>query len=160
MNDGDAWDTFKTVALESIHIVEAAPMREMARFLSSLAVLAAVCVGNTLSAIAADWSKAETFAVDLVDYRFVPDHVVFRRGTVYRLHLENKGRELHEFTAPEFLKAIEIGNPEVVGTYGTEIVMQPADKKDLFFITRQPGTYKLICSDHDWEGMVGEIVVE
>ena len=71
-------------------------------------------VANALSAIAADWSKAETFAVDLEDYRFVPDHVVFRRGIVYRLHLEDKGRELHEFTAPEFLKAIEIVGEIVV----------------------------------------------
>ena len=39
--------------------------------------------------------------VDLVDYRFVPDHLVFRRGIAYRLHLENKGGEQHEFTAPE-----------------------------------------------------------
>lgn len=132
----------------------------MARFLSNLAALAAVCVASPLPAVAGDWSKAETVAVDLVDYRFVPDHLVFRRGIVYRLHLENKGRELHEFTAPEFLKAVEIGNPEVVGTYGTEIVMRPGDKKDLFFIARQSGTFKLICSDHDWAGMVGEIVVE
>jgi uncharacterized cupredoxin-like copper-binding protein len=95
-----------------------------------------------------------------VDYRFVPDHLVFRRGIAYRLHLENKGGEQHEFTAPEFLKAVEIENPEVVGTYGTEIVLQPGEKKDLRFIARQPGAFKPICSDHDWAGMVGEITVE
>jgi len=131
-----------------------------ARFLTSLVVLVAACAGGPHSPIAVDWSKVETVAVDLVDYRFVPDHLVFRRGIAYRLHLENKGGEMHEFTAPEFLKAVEIRNPEVVGSYGAEIVMQPGDKKDLFFIARQSGTFKLICADHDWAGMIGEIVVE
>jgi uncharacterized cupredoxin-like copper-binding protein len=98
--------------------------------------------------------------VDLVDYRFVPDHLVFRRGVAYRLHLANKGREQHEFTAPDFLKSIEIENPEIVGTYGTEIVLQPGEQKDLQFMAPQPGTFKLICSDHDWAGMIGEITVE
>jgi plastocyanin len=23
-----------------------------------------------------------------------------------------------------------------------------------------PGSYRLICADHDWDGMVGEITVE
>jgi uncharacterized cupredoxin-like copper-binding protein len=99
-------------------------------------------------------------SVELLDYRFSPDRLVFRRGVAYRLHLENRGREMHEFTAPEFLKAVEIGNPEVVGSYGAEIVVQPGDKKDLLFLAHASGTYKLTCSDHDWEGMVGEIVVE
>jgi uncharacterized cupredoxin-like copper-binding protein len=98
--------------------------------------------------------------VDLVDYRFVPDHLVFRRGIAYRLHLANKGGEQHEFTAPEFQKSIEIENPEVVGTYGTEIVLQPGEQKDLEFMAPQPGTFKLIGSDRDWAGMVGEITVE
>ncbi|HXP75489.1 MAG TPA: hypothetical protein VN823_15195 [Stellaceae bacterium] len=135
-------------------------MAATARFLTSLVVLVAACAGGPHSPIAVDWSKVETVAVDLVDYRFVPDHLVFRRGIAYRLHLENKGGEMHEFTAPEFLKAVEIRNPEVVGSYGAEIVMQPGDKKDLFFIARQSGTFKLICADHDWAGMIGEIVVE
>ena len=98
--------------------------------------------------------------MDLVDYRFVPDHLVFRRGTPYRLHLENKGGEQHEFTAPEFLKAIQVGNPEVVGTYGREIVLQRGEQKDLYFVAPQPGTFKLICGDHEWLGMVGEIVMQ
>jgi uncharacterized cupredoxin-like copper-binding protein len=135
-------------------------MRAIARFLSGLAILVATCAATPTSPAAVDWSKAETVTVDLVDYRFVPDHLVFRRDIPYRLHLENKGGEMHEFTAPEFLKAIEIRNPEVVGSYGAEIVMQRGDKKDLFFIARQPGTFKLKCADHDWAGMVGEIVVE
>ncbi len=136
-------------------------MGKTARFCFDLAALAvAACVANPSSALAVDWSKADTVAVDLVDYRFVPDHLVFRRGIACRLHLENKGGEQHEFTAPEFLKAIEIGNPEVVGTYGREIVLQRGEKKDLYFIARQSGTFRLICGDHDWAGMAGEITVQ
>jgi uncharacterized cupredoxin-like copper-binding protein len=124
------------------------------------ALLAAACIAHPPAPVAVDWSKPETVAVDLVDYRFVPDHLVFRRGIAYRLHLANKGGEQHEFTAPEFQKSIEIENPEVVGTYGTEIVLQPGEQKDLEFMAPQPGTFKLIGSDRDWAGMVGEITVE
>ncbi len=109
---------------------------------------------------APDWTKAELVTVRMVEYHFVPDHLSFRQGTAYRLHLQNDGTELHEFTAPEFLKAIEIGNPEVLGGYGKEIVLQPHEQKDLYFVARQPGNYKLICADHDWAGMTGEIVIE
>lgn len=113
------------------------------------------------SAVAApDWSKAELVTVGMVEYRFIPDHLSFRHGTAYRLHLRNDGSELHEFTAPEFLKAIEIGNPEALGGYGKEVVLQPHEEKDLYFVARQPGHYKLICADHDWAGMTGEIVIE
>ena len=136
------------------------PMRRAIRLSLGLALAASAILPAHSTIAATDWSKAETVTVDLVDYRFIPDRLVFRQGVAYRLHLENKGREMHEFTAPELLRAVEIGNPEVVGSYGAEIVMQPGDKKDLLFLAHRPDTYKLTCSDHDWEGMVGEIVVE
>ncbi len=124
-------------------------------------VLALGCAVLASAASAAtDWSKAELVTVRTVEYRFIPDHLSFRHGIAYRLHLRNDGSELHEFTAPEFLKAIEIGNPEVLGGYGSEIVLQPHQEKDLYFIARQPGRYRLICADHDWAGMTGEIVIE
>ena len=96
----------------------------------------------------------------MIDYRFVPDDLVFRRGISYRLHLDNRGAEMHEFTAPEFLKTIEIRNPEAVGTSGKEIVIPPHEQKDLYFLATQAGRYELRCGDHDWAGMVGKIVVQ
>ena len=61
-----------------------------------------------------DWSQAETVTVVMVDDRFVPDHLSFRHGVPYRLHLENRGKDLHEFTAPEFLAdALQIGRAHV-----------------------------------------------
>jgi uncharacterized cupredoxin-like copper-binding protein len=112
------------------------------------------------AAAAPDWSQAQTVTVRMLDDRFVPDRLTFRHGVVYRLHLENAGRELHEFTAPDFLAAIEKKNPEVIGSYGAEIVLEPGQQKDLYFVAPAAARYKLTCSDHEWDGMIGEIVVE
>jgi uncharacterized cupredoxin-like copper-binding protein len=79
---------------------------------------------------------------------------------LYRLHLENRGREMHEFTAPEFLKSVAVNNPDVLAKDGTDVVLQPGDVKDVLFVPRRAGRFKLICADHDWAGMVGEIIVE
>jgi uncharacterized cupredoxin-like copper-binding protein len=101
-----------------------------------------------------------TLDVVMIDYKFVPDHLTFQHGTLYRLHLENHGKETHEFTAPTFFAAAKIDNPDVLNHEHTEIVMQPGDAKDIIFTPGKPGTYDLRCSDHDWNGMVGGITVE
>ena len=62
-----------------------------------------------------DWANAEIVAVTMVNYEFVPDRLSFRRGVPYRLHLENHGSEIHDFSAPEFFKAVELKNPDVLG---------------------------------------------
>jgi len=45
----------------------------------------------------------------------------------------------------------------------------PADRKswynrvptaDIDFIPRRPGRFELRCADHDWAGMMGEIIVQ
>ncbi|HWI35917.1 MAG TPA: cupredoxin domain-containing protein [Burkholderiales bacterium] len=102
----------------------------------------------------------EPVAVQLVEDRFVPDRLVFRHDVEYRLELRNDGKEMHEFTAPEFLKAVEVRNPEVLERAAPEVLLQPGERKELRFVARQPGRYPLTCADHDWDGMVGEIVVE
>jgi len=112
-----------------------------------------------VAAIAADWSKAEKVSVVTVEYAFRPASLTFKQGTAYDLHLENQGKETHEFTAPDFFKAIEMRNPDMTGPDHIEIVLQPGDKKDLYFVAKEPGLYGLICSDHDWAGMVGKITI-
>ncbi len=104
--------------------------------------------------------QAELVTVQLIDDRFVPDKLAFRSGVLYRLRLENHGKEMHEFTAPEFFKAIEVKNPEVLEPGLPEVLLHPAQSKDLYFVARQPGHYPLTCADHDWDGMVGEIAVQ
>ncbi len=94
------------------------------------------------------------------EYRFTPNNLTFKRGTAYRLHLENHGKETHEFTAPEFFKAVKLGNPGVLNADRTEIVLQPGETKELHFVAKTAGQYKLRCSDHDWAGMTGQITVK
>jgi uncharacterized cupredoxin-like copper-binding protein len=101
-----------------------------------------------------------TIKVVLAEYKFVPDHIGFQRGTRYRLHLENTGGELHEFTAAAFFKSADIENPEVMNADHTDVVLQPHESKDLVLVPLREGTFDLTCADHDWEGMVGKITVK
>ncbi|MGH6670879.1 MAG: cupredoxin domain-containing protein [Xanthobacteraceae bacterium] len=109
-------------------------------------------------------AKAASLPVEvdvvMVDYRFVPNHLTFQHGVHYKLHLENHGKETHEFTAPVFFAVAAIDNPEVLNREHTEVLLQPGDKKDIFFTPLIPGTYDLRCADHDWYGMVGGITVK
>jgi uncharacterized cupredoxin-like copper-binding protein len=73
--------------------------------------------------------------------------------------LENRGKEMHEFTAPEFLAAAVVRDPGALANGGKDIVVQPGAIADIYLEPRKPGTYPLICADHDWDGMVGEIEV-
>jgi uncharacterized cupredoxin-like copper-binding protein len=98
--------------------------------------------------------------VVLIDYRFVPDHLTFEHGVYYQLHLENHGKETHEFTASTFFAAARVDNPEVLNREHTEVLLQPGDVKDVFLTAPNPGTYDLRCEDHDWYGMVGGITVK
>ena len=108
----------------------------------------------------ADWSRAVSVTVRLVDERFVPDSLVFKRGVPYRLRLENTGHHMHEFTAPEFLKAVTVRNPEVLVEAKNEVLLQPGEHKELYFVAPAPGQFALTCADHDWDGMTGSITVE
>jgi plastocyanin len=115
--------------------------------------------------IALAWScsagAAEAVRVDvaMVDYRFSPDRLAFEHGVHYRLHLENRGKETHEFTAPTFFSTAKLDNPEVLNREHSEVVVQPGESKDVFFTPGAPGAYDLRCGDHDWDGMVGGITV-
>jgi uncharacterized cupredoxin-like copper-binding protein len=107
-----------------------------------------------------DWAKAQTIAVVMTEYRFTPNHLEFHRGVPYRLTLENAGTVLHEFTAPAFFKAVSIDNPDIMTREGQEILVRPHERKEVYLVPRLPGHYKLICADHDFAGMTGEITIE
>jgi uncharacterized cupredoxin-like copper-binding protein len=107
-----------------------------------------------------DWSAAHPINVMLIDDKFVPDHLIFRHGVPYRLHLENHGKEMHEFTAPAFFAAAVVRDPRQIANGGEDIVIQPGTAADVDLVPLKPGSYKLICADHDWAGMTGEITVE
>jgi uncharacterized cupredoxin-like copper-binding protein len=111
------------------------------------------------AAVAADWSKARKVTVVTVEYAFKPANLTFHRGVAYRLRVDNRGKETHEFTAPEFFKTLDLRDAKALNADHTEIVVQPGQHHDLYFVANQTGKFKLICSDHDWAGMVGDITV-
>ncbi len=98
--------------------------------------------------------------VVLADYQFKPDHLTFQRGVRYQLHLENKGKEIHEFTAPTFFATAAIENPDILDNRRSELTLEPGESRDLFLTPRKRGQYDLRCADHDWNGMVGGITVK
>ena len=110
-------------------------------------------------ALAVDWSKAQRVTVVAVEYAFKPANLTFHRGVAYRLQIDNRGKETHEFTAPDFFKAIDMRNADVVNADRIEIVIQPGQHKDLYFVAQRTGSFDLRCSDHDWAGMVGSIAI-
>jgi uncharacterized cupredoxin-like copper-binding protein len=123
------------------------------RFLALFAILVA-------GSVAGATPKPVEVTVIMVDYRFEPDHLAFEHGIHYRLHLENHGKETHEFTAPVFFASADIDNPDVLSNERSEVLVQPGDTKDVFLTPNKPGTYDLRCADHDWYGMVGGITVK
>jgi uncharacterized cupredoxin-like copper-binding protein len=124
---------------------------------SAIAILLAIfAVPN--AGFAAD--KAKLVTVVTTESKFTPNKLTFRRGIPYRLHVENRGKQLHEFNAADFFKTAKISNPAVLNPDKTEIVLRPGEAKDLNFIPKQAGHFRLRCPDHDWAGMTGEITVE
>jgi uncharacterized cupredoxin-like copper-binding protein len=129
----------------------------MARKLATSCLLV---VAALLAVAAASHSEPQTVNLTMIDYRFIPDHLIFEHDIHFRLHLENHGKETHELTAPTFFATADIDNPDALNHERTEIVMQPGQKKDIFMTAHRSGTFDLLCADHDWAGMVGGITVE
>jgi uncharacterized cupredoxin-like copper-binding protein len=128
----------------------ASAIARRAALLGAAALACAGCAGA---------AAVETVELAMSEYRFSPDRLLFRHGVRYRLVLENRGAELHEFTAPEFLTAIALDNPDTLAPGGKEVVVRPGERKELRFVAVRPGRYAMRCADHDWAGMVGEIVI-
>src|SRR5262249_54870332 len=113
-------------------------------------------VAGSCCAAAADPVRID---VAMVDYRFSPDRLSLEHGVHYRLHLENRGRESHEFTAPTFFAAAKLETPEAPNRERGGVVVEPGGSKVLFVAPGVAGAYDLRCGDQDWDGMVGGITV-
>jgi uncharacterized cupredoxin-like copper-binding protein len=124
-----------------------------------LVLLPGLLLGGCAAEVAA-WEKAETMTVHMTEYRFAPARIALRRGVPYRLHLVNDGRELHEFTAPEFFRAAGVRNPKALVADGHEASLPPGTATDVFVVPLRAGRFPLSCADHDHLSMQGEIVVE
>ena len=86
---------------------------------AGLSVIAVVCILGLSPVGWAGSSKVERVILVATEYSFAPSRLTFRVGFAYRLHFENRGKELHEFTAPAFLRAVEIVNREALSPEGT-----------------------------------------
>jgi uncharacterized cupredoxin-like copper-binding protein len=126
-------------------------MKEIAARCGALIALAAFCCDAAPETV--------TMNVLMSEYDFSPNHLTLEHGVSYRLHMENRGKETHEFTAPVFFAAANLDNPEALNRERTEVVVQPGKSKDVILTPRAPGSYDLRCGDHDWAGMVGGITV-
>ena len=82
-------------------------VRKFQRF-GRIALFVAIASLWPLDGGAADWSKAKKVTVVTVEYAFKPASLSFHQGVAYRLRVDNQGKETHEFTAPDFFKAIDI----------------------------------------------------
>ncbi len=130
------------------------------RIAAAAALALLIATASLPAAASGDWTEAQSVVEVTTDYLFSPRHLRFRRGVAYRLQLENRGAEMHQFSAPEFFKSVELGNPEVLNRDRTEIVLRPGERKLLLFRAREAGRFRLICPDHDWTGMIADITVE
>jgi uncharacterized cupredoxin-like copper-binding protein len=120
-----------------------------------------VCAALPLAGHAADrWAGATPLTVVMIDNRFEPSNLILTAGRPYALLLENHGKEMHEFTAPAFLKAAVVRDRQKLANGGTDIVVQPGKTVRVLLIAPAKGHYDLTCADHDWDGMVGTITVE
>src|SRR5437016_1568737 len=90
-------------------------------------LLVGVAVGLTIinAASATEWSQAQQITVVASEYQFSPKALTFKRGVAYRLHLENDGKEQHEFTAPEFFKAVRFRSAKALNRDKIEIEVPP-----------------------------------
>ena len=102
---------------------------------------------------------ADVVEVRMVDDRFEPAEIVLEHGKAYRLHLVNAGKDMHEFAAPAFFAAAQVKDAATVLDQGKEVVLQTGQTRDVELVAPAPGTYELTCPDHDWDDMVGKIVV-
>lgn len=111
--------------------------------------------------VAARALAADVVEVRMVDDKFEPAQIVLEHGKPYRLHLVNAGKEMHEFAAKAFFDLAQVKDAATVLQYGgKEVLLQPGQTRDVELIAPAPGTYELTCPDHDWDDMVGKIVVK
>ena len=146
-------------------MVPATILRKTPALIRSAALLLAFCpaiFGAAHHALAADtdWSQAQTVTLVMTEYKFTPSTLTFKLGTPYRLHMVNKGKEMHELDGPQFYAAISVGNPEILVHSGLEVDVEPGKSQDLLFVPLQAGSYAVDCDDHEAFGMTGNFTVQ
>lgn len=113
---------------------------------------------------AVDWTKAETATIKLSDFAFTPNALDFKKGTAYRLRLENTSDKTHYFAAEDFFKAIAVAKlvtaqGEETNPYVKLIAVPEGETKELDFVAVNGGAFDLLCTAplHAILGMRGTI---
>src|ERR1043166_9108608 len=97
-----------------------------------LSAVAVVLITAASPGVAAeDWKPATPVTVVASDYHFTPDKLALKQDVTYRLRIENRGKELHEFNAPVFFQSAELGDPAALNADRTEIAVPPGEAKEL-----------------------------
>ena len=117
---------------------------------------------------AADWKKMETITVELDEFSYDLEKLVFSAGQPYKLVLKNIGEKKHYFTAPEFYKSIATRkvqsnrDGEIKAPYFHAIELMVGGQLDLYFVPVKKGEYPVYCTikDHRSEGMEAKLVIE
>jgi len=114
-----------------------------------------------------DWSRAEMVDVALSEYEFTPATLRFAAGRPYRLRLENRGTEAHDFASKPFFEAIAAARlvepgrtvplPRLVS-----IGVAAGATKEVDFVAVKPGSYPFQCNEplHALLGMTGLARIE
>lgn len=117
---------------------------------------------------AADWGKMETITVELDEFSYDSEDLVFSAGQPYKLVLKNIGEKKHYFTAPEFYKSIATRkvqsnrDGEIKAPYFHAIELMVGGQLDLYFVPVKKGEYPVYCTikDHRADGMEASLIIE
>ncbi len=158
----------------------------MRKYLTAVGAAAIVCLGGLAGAQAASYGALEPISVSVQfgtktgDMVITPNTLVFERGKLYRLVIENPSDITHYFTPLRFeeivkTRSVQVTGGEVQGSkrYGgrfaqraapyrlTEIEIRPGGSAEWLFEPLQAGTFDFQCGvpAHANAGMVGNIVV-
>jgi uncharacterized cupredoxin-like copper-binding protein len=114
-----------------------------------------------------DWNTAKTVDIVLLEYKFTPSSLHFRRDVPYRLHLSNAGIEVHDFASKPFFQAVAAAKlvdaqQTIALPHLVSIGIDPGKAKDLYFIPVRSGSYSFECGEplHATFGMTGTAAIE
>ncbi len=130
-------------------------------------VLLACCLMNVSDTLAATKTTEVNVSLgnEAGELVFVPNHLEFVAGKLYKINLNNPSPTKHYFTSKDFADAswtknVKAGNVEIKGAIH-ELELKPSAEAQWSLVPMKPGKYELHCSisGHKEAGMIGEIVV-
>ncbi|MEO6093908.1 MAG: cupredoxin domain-containing protein [Novosphingobium sp.] len=120
----------------------------------------AIAANARTAGAGADFAAAQVVEVSLSSFDFTPSTITLHAGQPYVLHLVDRARGGHDFTAREFFEAAQIAPQDAAKVAKGAVALHGGETATVHLIPA-PGTYKLVCSHfgHSMLGMKGVIVV-